>query len=139
MAERNERGHFLPGNQVASKKPSAVEMQMRREDRRVIIGLIRKLAFMSVSDLKIHAKESHDISVIEGMMITHFVQSLTKGDLNYLKLILNYLGIVEIKAMAIQEVDKMQDPEDDEIKELNLSKEEKIWMLDKYREIIESE
>lgn len=137
MAERNERGHFLPGNKVASKKLSKIELQLRREDRKFIIGLIRKLAFMSIHDLK--KIDDSNMSVIEGLLVKHFVISLTKGDLNYLKLILNYLGIVEIKAMALQEVDKLQNPEDDEIKELNLSKEEKMWMLDKYREIIESE
>lgn len=138
MAERNERGHFLPGNKVAAKKLSKVELQLRREDRRVIIGFIRKYAFMTVVDLKKCVENVDSLMVVEGILVKHFVDSLMKGDLNFLKLILNYLGIVEIRAMAIQEVDKLQN-EDDDIKELNLSKEEKMWMLDKYREIIESE
>lgn len=139
MAERNERGHFLPGNKVASKKLSKIELQLRREDRKMIIGFVRKYAFMTVDDLKKCTKNPDGLMVIEGILIKHFTESLTRGDLNFLKLILNYLGIVEIRAMAIQEVDKLQNEEDDEIKELNLSKEEKMWMLDKYREIIESE
>lgn len=139
MAERDARGLFLPGNQMAGKKASAIELKLRREDRRVIIGFIRKYAFMTVFELRKCTENLDALMVIEGILVKHFVHSLTKGDLNFLKLILNYLGIVEIKAMAIQEVDKLQDENDDDIKDLNLTKEEKIWMLDKYREIIESE
>ena len=137
MAERDARGFFLPGNKVAAKKLSKTELQMRKEDRKLIVGLVRKYAFMTVSELKKCTENLDDLMVIEGMMIKHFVDSLMNGDLNFLKLILNYLGIVEIRAMAIQEVDKLNNDQDDEIKELNLTKEEKFYLLDKYKEIIE--
>ena len=139
MSDRDARGLFIKGNQIAKNKASSFELKLRKEDRRIIIGLIRKYAFMTISELRRCTENLDALMVIEGLIVKHYVDSLAKGDLNFLKLILNYLGIVEIKAMAIQEVDKLQDDSDEDIKDLNLSKDEKLYMLNKYKEIIESE
>lgn len=137
MSNRDEFGRFLPGNTAARNKGS-IDAKLRREDRKFIISLLRKFTFMKLYDLQDYARNNSDIIVIEAMLIKEYSEAIKHGNINFLKLIFNYLGVVELKAMAIQEVDKIN-KDDDEIRELNLTKEEKILLLEKYRELIEEE
>lgn len=138
MSERDSKGRFLPGNTLG-RPVHPIEWRLRREDRKFIIGMIRRFSFMKLQDLQEYSKNNKDIIVIEALFLRHYADAIKDGSLNFLKLILNYLGIVEMKALAIQEIDKIENEQDDEIKELNLSREEKIMMLDKYRAIIDEE
>lgn len=139
MADRGPDGRFLPGN-LASEGKDAF-WRLRRADRKIIYGYIRKYGFMPINELiKIPSDPNIEINAIEGMIIKNFAEGLKEGNLNFLKYILNLFGIVEVKAMAIHEVDKLnQDPESAEIKELNLTKEEKLLLVDKFKDLIEQE
>lgn len=137
MSNRDEFGRFVPGNKAAKNRGS-VEAALRKEDRKIIIGFLRRFSFMRLYDLESYAKDNDDITVIEAMLIKCYGESIKDGNINFLKLIFNYLGVVELKAMAIHEVDKINN-DDEDIKEFDLSKEEKILLLDKYRELIEDD
>lgn len=136
--DRDHKGRFIKGNTASEGKDAF--WRLRRADRKVIYGYVRKFGFMTIDNLA-EMSSNTDLNAIEGMIVKNFVDGLKEGNLSFLKYVLNLFGIVEVRAMAIHEVDRLneENEQDQEIKDLNLSKDEKLLLIDKFKELIENE
>lgn len=131
---------FPKGNQYSTNKfKKTTRRALLKQDRVIIYDIIKKFLFMPLPQLKTFTYDTKNLTAVEALVIRGLVNGLESGDLDALKYFLGVFGVVELKAIAVTEFDKLHDSNDPETKNLNLTKTERLEMIERFKKIVDSE
>jgi hypothetical protein len=142
--DRDSGGKFVVGNKVSSI-PSEIK-ELRKHSRKSYIKKLVAFGNMPEEQFKTFADNLDKLSRLERGIVNFWIGLSTSSKLEHLKYFSSYiLGIPEVRAVAFSEIDSGFSEESEgtsELKELNkleLNKQEKLDLLEKYKKIVESE
>lgn len=134
---RDEKGRFGKGNKFQKSEIS----ELRKIGAKELIKLMDQFGAKGLQQLQAYSTDRMQamITAKEAAIIRFWIELIKKGDVARMKLLMNIYGIpTEIKAVAVKDMNELGFEMDLEERDVtpDLSKEEKLDMIEKYKAII---
>jgi hypothetical protein len=152
---KDSKGRFAPGNPGGALKKSKEEralsvnsegdledelLLIEQNSKYRVLKKFKNMAQMTLQEFEDLYKLKTRINLEEAAFMQFFKKMIEQGDVHRMRFYFATYGIpTELKAIAVQEMDKLSDePKNVNEPEQDLTDEEKIIMLDKMKSLIES-